>query len=101
MNLSSLIVKVFPGNVEKALEALSQSGLCEVHFHDALKGTIVVTIEGKDTGEEIDKMKAIEKMPHVLGAALVYAYGEAELDEAARKIVSRSDNAIPDVLNEP
>jgi nitrate reductase NapD len=101
MNLSSLIVKVAPGNVEKALATLSQSGLCEVHFHDAIKGMIVVTIEGKDTGEEMDKMKAIEKLPHVFGAALVYAYGEAELDEAVRKIVSRSDNAVPDVLNGP
>jgi nitrate reductase NapD len=99
MNVSSLIVSVAQGNVEKALEVLSQSGLCEVHFHDALKGTIVVTIEGKDTGEEMDKMKAIEKLPHVLGAALVYAYGEEELDEAMRKIVSRSDDAVPDMLN--
>jgi nitrate reductase NapD len=81
------------------LKMLSQSGLCEVHFHDALKGTIVVTIEGKDTGEEMDKMKAIEKLPHVLGAALVYAYGEEELDEAMRKIVSRSDDAVPNMLN--
>ncbi len=99
MNLSSLIVKVSPENIKKAAAALSQSGLCEIHFKDALKGTIVVTIEGKDTGEEMDKMKAIEKLPHVLGAALVYAYGGAELDEAIQKIVSRTGNTVPDSLN--
>jgi len=100
MNLSSLIIKVAPESMEKALATLSGAGLCEVHFHDSLKGTIVVTIEGKNTGEEMDKMKKIEKLPHVLSAALVYAYGEAELDEAVRKIISRSDDAVPDVLNE-
>jgi nitrate reductase NapAB chaperone NapD len=100
MNLSSLIVNVAPENTAQALAALSGSGLCEVHFHDALKGTIVVTIEGRDTGEEMDKMQAIEKLPHVLGAALVYAYGETESDAAARPIASRPGNAVPDALKE-
>jgi nitrate reductase NapD len=84
--------------MEPALEALKRSGLCDIHFHDRHKGTVVVTIEGKDTGEEMDKMKAIEKLPHVLGAALVYAYSEAELDAAARIIAERPDRPVPEVL---
>jgi len=98
MNISSLVVKVLPMNMDPALEALNRSGLCDVHFHDQQKGTVVVTIEGKDTGEEMDKMKAIEKLPHVLGAALVYAYSEAELDAAARIIAERPDRPVPEVL---
>jgi nitrate reductase NapD len=84
--------------MEPALEALRRSGLCDVHFHDRQKGTVVVTIEGKDTGEEMDKMKAIEKFPHVLGVALAYAYSEAELDAAATRIAEQPGSSVPEDL---
>lgn len=99
MNISSLVVKVLPANMEPAMEALKRSGLCDVHFHDGQKGTVVVTIEGKDTGEEMDKMKAIEKLPHVLGAALVYAYSEADLDAAVNRI-NKVGSAVPGSLRD-
>ena len=99
MNISSLLVKVAPGRLDQVLAALAASGLCEVHFHDRTKGAVVVTIEGRDTGEEMDKMKAIEKLPHVLGAALVYAYSEAELGAAMQKL-AESGPAVPDALKE-
>ena len=95
MNISSLVVKVSPESMDSVLAALSSSDLCDIHFHDQQKGTIVVTIEGKDVGEEMDKMKAIEKMPHVLGAALVYAYSEAELSAAAARIAEGSGDPVP------
>ncbi len=98
MNISSLVVKVLPANMEEALDALNRSGLCAVHFHDRQKGTVVVTIEGKDTGEEINKMNAIEKLPHVVGTALVYAYSEAELDAAVKKVAEKPGNPIPEEL---
>jgi len=98
MNISSLVVKVPPAEMEPALRTLAESGLCDVHFHDRQKATVVVTIEGKDTGEEMDKMKAIEKLPHVLGAALVYAYSEAELDAAVKKIADRPASPVPEEL---
>jgi nitrate reductase NapD len=98
VNISSLVVKVLPVNMEPALEALKRSGLCDIHFHDRQEGAVVVTIEGKDTGEEMDKVKAIEKLPHVLGAALVYAYSEAELDAAAKKIAEKPGNPVPEEL---
>lgn len=100
MNVSSLLVKVAPENMEKALAALTASGLCDVHFHDRDKGSVVVTIEGKDTGEEMEKLKAIEKLPHVLGAAMVYAYSEAELDEAVRRMADKPSSAVPDELKD-
>ena len=98
MNLSSLGVKVLPAEMDRALAELAGSGLCEVHFHDRDKGAVIVTIEGKDTGEEMDRMKAIEKLPHVLGAALVYAYSEKELDEAMRKLADHPASTVPEDL---
>jgi len=100
VNISSLVVKVLPVNMAPALEALKGSGLCDIHFHDQQKGTVVVTIEGRDTGEEMDKMRAIEKLPHVLGAALVYAYSEAELAAAAKKIAERQGSPVPEDLKD-
>src|SRR5512137_1796533 len=98
MNISSLVVKVLPANMEQAMEALKRSGLCDIHFHDVNKGAVVVTIEGKDTGEEMDKVKAIEKLPHVLGAAMVYAYSEAELNAAVKKIAEKPGDPVPEEL---
>jgi nitrate reductase NapAB chaperone NapD len=46
----------------------------------------------------MDKMKAIEKLRHVLGVALVYAYSEAELDAAVKKIAEKPGNAVPEDL---
>jgi len=45
-------------------------------------------------------MRAIEKLPHVIGAALVYAYSEAELDAAARKIAERPGSPVPESLKD-
>ncbi len=99
MNISSLVVKTDPRNTDAVRAELSRSSLCDVFFHDAEKGMIVVTIEGKDTGEEMEKLKAIERVPHVLSAALVYAYSEAELGEAVRKLAA-SGPAVPAALKE-
>jgi len=98
VNISSLVVKVLPANMEPAMEALKRSGLCEIHFHDMQKGAVVVTIEGKDTGEEMEKVKAIEKLPHVIGAAMVYAYSEAELNAAFKNISEKAGDPVPEEL---
>lgn len=98
MNVSSLLVKVAPERMEEALAALRRSGLCDVHFHDPAKAAVVVTIEGRDTGEEMEKLRAIEKLPHVLGAAMVYAYSEAELDAAVKAMADRPASPVPDEL---
>jgi nitrate reductase NapD len=97
MNVSSLIIKTSPEHLEKVIEKLRASRLCEVFFHDS-SGNIVVTIEGRDTGEEMDRMKAIEKLPHVLGAALVYSYSEEELDRAAELLARGPGGPVPDEL---
>jgi nitrate reductase NapD len=98
MNVSSHVIKVAPENLEKAIDLLKQSGLCDVFFHDP-QGTIVVTIEGRDVGEEMDKMRAIQKLPFVLSAALAYCYNETGLNEAAVK-TPREGGAVPDALRE-
>jgi periplasmic nitrate reductase NapD len=96
MNVSSHVIKVAPENLDTAVDSLKQSGLCDVFFHDP-QGTIVVTVEGRDIGEEMDKMKEIQKLPFVLSVALAYCYNETGQNEAALE-TPREDGAVPDAL---
>lgn len=98
MNVSSLVIRTAPEHVEKVIEMLRASGLCEVFFHDT-SGQIVVTIEGKDVGEEMRRLKGIQAIAHVAAADLVYSYSEHEVMEDLRKIDSLND-PVPEALRE-
>ena len=67
-------------------------------FHDET-GKIIVTIEGKNTEEEVRKMKVILNMLHVLCANLAYSYCEEESENGAERSTNLAD-AVPDVLKE-
>ena len=71
---------------------------CDYHFHDTEKGKIIVTVEGDGIGEEMEKMKLIQKIPHVICADMMMAYSEDELDAEREKLVNSPD--VPHVLND-
>lgn len=96
MNVSSLVIKTTPEHVEKVIDMLRTSGLCEVFFHDS-SGKIVVTIEGRDVSEEMRKLKDIQAIAHVAAADLVYSYSEHEVMEDLRKIDGVID-PVPEAL---
>jgi nitrate reductase NapD len=98
MNVSSIVVKTASNNVEAVVEHLDSSDICEVHFHDK-QGRIVVTIEGKDIEEEMQKLKKVQGMPHVISASLAYAYSEQELADAMKHITANG-KPVPDALRE-
>ncbi len=99
MNLSSIVIQTRPEHLESVLEIIKSSSDCEYHIHD-LKGRIIVTIEGKDTEEEISKLKNLQEIPHVISAEMAFAYSEDELDAEREKLEKSKDN-IPDWLNDP
>ena len=94
MNISSLIVQTTPKYLDNVINSLES--LCDIHFQDKL-GRIVVTIEGKDSHDESDKMKAIQQIEHVLSVDMVYAYSEMELNESRDKIEEMNSD-VPTVL---
>jgi nitrate reductase NapD len=98
MNISSIVIKSVPEQMQPLLAELGVSDICDVHFHDA-RGRIVVTIEGESVDEEMRKLKLIQGMPHVLSAALAYAYSEQELASARDRIEMCTD-AVPESLKE-
>jgi len=99
MNLSSIVVLTKPEHIEDVLAELKSSDDYEYHLHDE-KGRIIVTIEGKDTGEEIKKLENLQSLQHVISADMVFAYSENELDQERKKLENSKDN-IPDWLNDP
>jgi nitrate reductase NapD len=98
VNISGIVVKAAPEHLQNVLESLKSSGLCDVHFHDG-SGKIIVTVEGRDTGEEVRKMKAIMDLPHVLSAGLAYSCNENEMTEAFEHFKT-TGTAVPDSLKE-
>ncbi len=81
------------------LRKLNSSTNCESHIHDE-KGRIIVTIEGKNTEEEIGKLKNLQAIPHVVSAEMAFAYSEDELELAREELEKVKDN-IPEWLNDP
>lgn len=77
MNISSVVIKCAPQFLAQTVELLKNSGLCEVYAKDEL-GRIVVVIEGDSTEDESEKLRAIQAIPHILSAEMVYAFSEDE-----------------------
>ena len=96
MNISGIVVKTAPEHLDRVIECLKASGLCEIHFLDK-QGKIVVTLEGKDTNEEIRKLREIMNLPNVLCADLAYSYSEGETVLSLKGLDGNRD-AVPDAL---
>jgi nitrate reductase NapD len=79
MNISSIVVKTLPENLEALKARLAESGLCDVHFSDKL-GRIIVTVEGDENEDETKKLKAIQKLPQVVSADFSYTYADEDPD---------------------
>ena len=96
MNISSAVINVLPDNAEAVIQQIEEGNLCEFHLYE--NGNIIVTIEGANTGEEMAKMKQIEKIPFVIAARLIYAYSEEELDAERECLTHEGD--LPAWLND-
>ena len=97
MNISSIVVQTLPQNVESVIESLKASGVCDYHLHDP-KGKIIVTVEGKDVEEEIEKLVAIQILPNIIAADMMMTYQEDQLDEEIKKL--EKEDIVPSMLND-
>ena len=86
MNISSIIVKTLPKNFDEVMQSVKESGVCDIHFNDKEKGIIIVTIEGKNVEEEIEKVRMLEALPKVISADMHMSYCEEELEEMKKDI---------------
>jgi len=99
MNLSSIVVQVKKVHLDEVIQAIIASEDFEYHLHDE-SGKIIVTIEGKNTEEEIGKLKKLNAIPNVISAEIAFAYSEEELEKERDNLEKIKDN-IPEWLNDP
>jgi len=95
MTLSSCVIRCNPEDLQDVKKRVEESGVCDIHIVDD-KGYIIVTIEGKNTQDEIDKLKTLQFIDGVLTAEMVYSYSEDEL-EALREDLDIQD-PVPEIL---
>jgi len=97
MNVSSIVVQTVPKYLDEVVQSLKECEACDYHLHDE-KGRVIVTIEGKGVSEELEKLKVIEAIPHVVAADMQMAYSEEELDSHI-EVINNTD-AVPKMLND-
>lgn len=69
MIISGIVVATRPEHLSKITEAVDELPWAEVHFSDPV-GRLVVTLEAADLDQSMERMKALQGIPHVLSAAL-------------------------------
>jgi nitrate reductase NapD len=97
MNISSIVVKTVPKYLEEVVQSLKDCEACDYHMHDEL-GRVIITIEGEGVAQELEKLRIIEAIPHVITADMQMAYSEDELD-AHMEVIANGD-AVPKMLND-
>lgn len=97
MNISSIVVQTLPKFLDEVVQSLKDCEVCDYHLHDA-KGRVIITIEGESVSEELEKLRVVENIPHVISADMQMAYSEDELD-AHMEVIANGD-AVPKMLND-
>jgi nitrate reductase NapD len=98
VNVSSIVVQTTPEHLQEVIENINAVDFCEVHFNDP-QGKIVVTVEGMNIDEQMERMKKIQRIPFVSNANLSYSYCEDELTTALGHIKD-TDDPVPGKLKE-
>ncbi len=97
MNVSSIVVQTLPKYLDEVVQALKDCEVCDYHMHDE-KGRIIITIEGKDVSEELQKLRVIEAIPHIAAADMQMAYSEDEINENMEQL--ENADVVPKMLND-
>ncbi|MGF1642966.1 MAG: chaperone NapD [Thiotrichales bacterium] len=74
MNLSGILVITVPAHFDGVVAALNALPGVEVHHTDPATGRIVVVQEAESVGAEVDGIKRIKALPHVVMAEMAYHY---------------------------
>jgi nitrate reductase NapD len=72
MNVSGILVVVPPEYIDSMVEQLNQLEGIDVHHRDDSSGRIVITQEAEHIHDEVDGLKRIKALPHVILAEMVY-----------------------------
>jgi periplasmic nitrate reductase NapD len=90
LHVAGIIVYARPTSVQHVVETLGALPGAAVHATSA-EGKLVVTLEGSSAREIAARIDAIQQLPAVLSACLVYQHNESL--EAMMEEVSSEDDA--------
>jgi len=106
VNLSGILVVAQPGSREQVVASLSALEGVEVHQVDETTGRIVAVQEAEDIHAEIEGVKRIKAIPHVIMAEMVYHYlaeDERIYEAMPPELIEQQDGfetcAVPAYLN--
>ncbi len=102
MNLSGILVIAKPEWVPQVVADLAAQEGLEVHQTDPESGRIIVVQEATDIHAEIEGVKRIKAMPHVVMADMVYHYfadDEHAYDAMPAELAEDTSVCVPAYLN--
>lgn len=74
MNLSGILVVAKPQWLGEVVESMCAVQGVEMHQVDKETGRVVAVLEAEDISVEIQRLKEIKALPHVIMAEMVYHY---------------------------
>lgn len=106
MNLSGILVIARPDSKSQVIAALNALQGVEVHQVDEANGRIIAVQEAEDIHAEIEGLKRIKALPHVIMAEMVYHYiaeDERSYEAMPKELEPAQDDfeacAVPAYLN--
>ena len=77
MNFSGIALTTHPDNLPALTAKINALEWAEVHGADKM-GRMIVIVEGETTGEEVERLQELKRMPQVIFAEMVVHYFEEE-----------------------
>lgn len=78
MNLSAILVVVTPSEFDATTDRLKQLPGVETHHSDPATGRVIVTLEAPTIHDEVEGLKQIQDLEHVVMAEMVEHYFEED-----------------------
>jgi nitrate reductase NapAB chaperone NapD len=108
MNLSGIVVTTTPASVPDVVNGLATLAFVEVTQIDPVGGRIVVVQERASVADEMEGLRAIQRLPGVVSADLVVHYfGDEErppgltVAELALRLEPREAGVVPASVSHP
>jgi len=105
MNVSGILVVTSPEHIDNVTEQLETVDGIDIHYIDDTSGRIVITQEAETISAEVEGLKRIRSLPHIILAEMSSHYFEEdrelvnvippELDDE-----SLQQDAVPAYLND-
>ena len=102
MNISGILVITPPEETTNTCERLAALEGVDVHFVEEQTGRIVITQEAESIKDEVDGLKRIRALPHIILAEMSYHNFEEDrelIDALPEDLDDETPGKVPDYLN--